>query len=135
VFEQTSVKSLGFSATESSRPVTAEWLRASDGETGVISFDYLVDASGRLGLMSTKYLRNRHFNASLKNIALWGYWTGVGTYGVNTAREGAPWFETLRGTHCIVNGECVNWVNRHQTNQAGPGLFLYTTEQLPLASL
>ncbi|KAG2137224.1 hypothetical protein BD769DRAFT_1638137 [Suillus cothurnatus] len=96
VFEQTSVKSLGFSATESSRPVTAEWLRASDGETGVISFDYLVDASGRLGLMSTKYLRNRHFNASLKNIALWGYWTGVGTYGVNTPREGAPWFETLR---------------------------------------
>lgn len=96
VFEQTSVKSFGFSAPESSRPVTAEWLRAADGETGVISFDYLVDASGRLGLMSTKYLRNRHFNASLKNIALWGYWTGVGTYGVGTLREGAPWFETLR---------------------------------------
>ncbi|KAG1817947.1 uncharacterized protein BJ212DRAFT_1568202 [Suillus subaureus] len=96
VFEQTSVKSFGFSATESSRPVTAEWLRAADGETGVISFDYLVDASGRSGLMSTKYLRNRHFNASLKNIALWGYWTGVGTYGTNTSREGAPWFEALR---------------------------------------
>ncbi|KAG1781899.1 hypothetical protein EV702DRAFT_1192568 [Suillus placidus] len=96
VFEQTSVKFLRFSATESSRPVTAEWLRAADGETGVISFDYLVDASGRSGLMSTKYLRNRHFNASLKNIALWGYWTGVDTYGMNTPREGAPWFETLR---------------------------------------
>ncbi|KAG1860798.1 hypothetical protein F4604DRAFT_1789862 [Suillus subluteus] len=96
VFQQTSVKSFGFSATESARPVTAEWLRAADGETGVISFDYLVDASGRSGLMSTKYLRNRHFNASLKNIALWGYWTGVGTYGVNTPREGAPWFETLK---------------------------------------
>lgn len=105
VFEQTSVKSFGFSATESSRPVTAEWLRAADGETGVISFDYLVDASGRSGLMSTKYLRNRHFNASLKNIALWGYWTGVGTYGTNTSREGAPWFEALRGTRRVVNGE------------------------------
>ncbi|KAG1764906.1 hypothetical protein EDD22DRAFT_1042432 [Suillus occidentalis] len=96
VFEQTSVKSFRFSATESSRPVTAEWLRAADGQTGVVSFDYLVDASGRSGLMSTKYLRNRHFNTSLKNIALWGYWTGVGSYGVNTPREGAPWFETLR---------------------------------------
>ncbi|KAG1865902.1 hypothetical protein DFJ58DRAFT_863667 [Suillus subalutaceus] len=90
VFEQTSVKAFRFSVTESSRPVTAEWLRAADGETGVISFDYLVDASGRSGLMSTKYLRNRHFNASLKNIALWGYWTGVNTYGMNTPREGAP---------------------------------------------
>ncbi|KAG1824034.1 hypothetical protein EV424DRAFT_1527459 [Suillus variegatus] len=96
VFEQTSVKSFRFSPTESSRPVAAEWLRAADGKTGVISFDYLVDASGRSGLMSTKYLRNRHFNASLKNIALWGYWVGVNTYGTNTQREGAPWFETLR---------------------------------------
>jgi hypothetical protein len=105
VFEQTSVKSFRFSATESSRPVAAEWLRAADGQTGVISFDYLVDASGRTGLMSTKYLRNRHFNASLKNIALWGYWTGVGAYGMNSPREGAPWFEALRGTHRVVNGE------------------------------
>ncbi|KAG2366743.1 hypothetical protein BDR07DRAFT_1449238 [Suillus spraguei] len=96
VFEQTSVKSLRFSATEPSRPVAAEWLRSVDGETGEISFDYLVDASGRVGLMSTKHLRNRHVNASLKNIALWGYWTGAGSYGLNTPREGAPWFETLR---------------------------------------
>ncbi|KAG2369306.1 hypothetical protein BDR07DRAFT_1389269 [Suillus spraguei] len=95
VFEQTSVKSLRFSTTESSRPVAAEWLRSADGETGEISFDYLVDASGRAGLMSTKHLRNRHVNASLKNIALWGYWTGAGSYGLNTTREGAPWFETL----------------------------------------
>ncbi|KAG1742569.1 hypothetical protein EDB19DRAFT_622764 [Suillus lakei] len=95
VFERTSVKSFCFSATEPSRPVTAEWLCAADGETGVISFDYLVDASGRSGLISTKYLHNRHYNASLKNIALWGYWTEVNTYGMNTPREGAPWFETL----------------------------------------
>jgi len=98
VFERTKVKSFRFSATDSSRPVAAEWLSITDGEAGVISFDYLVDASGRSGLMSTKYLHNRHFNASLKNIALWGYWAGVGTYGMNTPREGAPWFETLTGT-------------------------------------
>ncbi|KAG2153327.1 hypothetical protein DEU56DRAFT_774567 [Suillus clintonianus] len=95
VFERTRVNTFRFSAAEPSRPVTAEWLCAADGETGVISFDYLVDASGRSGLMSTKYLHNRHLNASLKNIALWGYWAGVDTYGMNTPREGAPWFETL----------------------------------------
>ncbi|KAG2064894.1 FAD/NAD(P)-binding domain-containing protein [Suillus decipiens] len=84
-----------FEQTSSSRPVAAEWLRSADGEAGEITFDYLVDASGRAGLMSTKHLRNRHFNASLKNVALWGYWKGAGSYGLNTTREGAPWFETL----------------------------------------
>jgi len=100
VFERTRVGSFRFSATDPSRPVAAEWFCAADGETtGVISFDYLVDASGRSGLMSTKYLHNRHFNASLKNIALWGYWIEVSKYGMtHTPREGAPWFEALTGT-------------------------------------
>jgi hypothetical protein len=65
--------------------------------TGTTTFDYLVDATGRAGLISTNYLKNRHFNASLKNIAIWGYWKDVGTYGVGTEREGAPWFEALTG--------------------------------------
>lgn len=65
--------------------------------TGTTSFDYLVDATGRAGIMSLKYLNNRHFNASLKNTAIWGYWRGVETYGKGTAREGAPWFEALTG--------------------------------------
>jgi len=102
VFERTRVKSLLFSATDPSRPVAAEWCSATDGETGSISFDYLVDASGRSGLMSTKYLHNRHFKASLKNIALWSYWVGVSKYGMDTPREGAPWFEALTGTSSLL---------------------------------
>ncbi|TFK23672.1 FAD binding domain-containing protein [Coprinopsis marcescibilis] len=62
---------------------------------GKTSFTHVIDATGRAGLLSTRYLKNRHFNASLKNIALWGYWSGVGKYGENTDREGAPWFEAL----------------------------------------
>ncbi|KAK0486022.1 FAD binding domain-containing protein [Armillaria novae-zelandiae] len=63
--------------------------------SGTTTFKYLIDASGRAGVMSTKYLKNRHFNRSLKNIAVWGYWKGVGTYGVGTKKEGSPWFEAL----------------------------------------
>ncbi|KAG5645434.1 hypothetical protein DXG03_006258 [Asterophora parasitica] len=63
--------------------------------TGTTTFDYLIDATGRAGIMSTKYLKNRHLNASLKNIAVWGYWTNTGVYGVDTPRQGAPWFEAL----------------------------------------
>lgn len=65
--------------------------------TGTTSFDYLIDATGRAGIMSTKYLKNRHFNVSLKNVAIWGYWVDVGSYGVGTKRQGAPWFEALIG--------------------------------------
>lgn len=76
------------------RPVSATWSR-KDGTSGQINFDYLVDASGRAGLLSTKYLKNRKSNQGLKNIANWGYWKGAGKYGEGTAREGVPYFEAL----------------------------------------
>ena len=80
-------------------PNAAEW-QSKAGEQGTIEFDYLIDASGREGIMSTKYLKNRMFTQSLKNIASWGYWSGGATYSVGTPREGAPFFEALTGS-CI----------------------------------
>lgn len=78
------------------RPVSASWSR-KDGSSGQIKFDYLVDASGRAGLVSTKYLKNRKNNQGLKNIANWGYWQGSGEYGMDTPRQGQPLFEALSG--------------------------------------
>ncbi|MGW3199707.1 NAD(P)/FAD-dependent oxidoreductase [Streptomyces sp. NPDC001118] len=60
------------------RPVAAGWVAAGDRSvTGKIGFDFLVDASGRGGLMATKYLKNRHYQEAFKNIAVWSYWRGV----------------------------------------------------------
>jgi hypothetical protein len=42
-----------------------------------IKFEYLIDASGRNGIKSNKYLKNRSFNEGLKNIANWTYWKGA----------------------------------------------------------
>ncbi|KAL0568625.1 hypothetical protein V5O48_013361 [Marasmius crinis-equi] len=120
VYEQTKVTSISFSPDDPSRPTSVSWthtpppspisppasptlnlkeLPSSGNETtpieGTTTFGYLIDASGRAGLMSTTYLKNRHFNASLKNVAIWGYWHDVETYGVGTTRQGAPWFEAL----------------------------------------
>lgn len=96
VFEGTKVLSLTFDGEpSSSRPRSAEWQR-KDGSSGTISFDYLIDASGRIGLMSTKYLRNRTYNKSLKNIATWGYWSNCGVYEEGTARADVPYFEALQ---------------------------------------
>lgn len=85
----------------SDRPISATWVDG-DGNTGIVSFDFLVDASGRRGLMSTKYLKNRNFNQSLKNLAMWGYWTGTGSYQPGTSRAGSPFFEALTGISSIT---------------------------------
>ena len=78
------------------RPVSATWSR-KDGSSGEIKFDYLVDASGRAGIVSTKYMKNRSFNQDLKNVASWGYWKGAINYEVGTPKEGQPFFEALPG--------------------------------------
>ena len=60
------------------RPRRASWReRGGEGRSGEIAFDYLVDASGRAGLMATRYLRNRRFNKAFQSVAAWGYWKNV----------------------------------------------------------
>ncbi|KAF7168573.1 hypothetical protein CNMCM5623_001555 [Aspergillus felis] len=77
------------------RPVCATWASKGTGTSGTVKFEYLVDATGRAGLVSTKYMKNRRYNEGLKNVASWGYWKGAGSYGVGTPREGDPYFEAI----------------------------------------
>ncbi|OGE53726.1 hypothetical protein PENARI_c007G03087 [Penicillium arizonense] len=114
IFDGTKVTGIEFEASSEDvvdpanpnpgKPVSATWSR-KDGSTGTVKFDYLIDASGRAGLVSTKYLKNRRYNQGLKNVASWAYWTGGGTYGVGTHKVGAPgwvWFIPLHnGTHSV----------------------------------
>jgi flavin-dependent dehydrogenase len=78
------------------RAKSASWTSKS-GVSGIVNFDYLVDASGRQGLLSTKYMKNRKMNTDelLQSVATWGYWTNGGIYGKRTEREGYPYFESL----------------------------------------
>jgi flavine halogenase len=78
------------------RLVRAAWSR-KNGEQWEISFDYVVDASGRNGLICTKYLKTRRFNAGLKNIANWAYWKGYRKFNAGEDREDSPFFEALQG--------------------------------------
>ncbi|KAJ7447907.1 hypothetical protein B0H11DRAFT_2056992 [Mycena galericulata] len=94
VFDEHKVTSLRFSAEDSDRPIAAEWSHKA-GNKGVIKFDYLIDASGRYGVLSDKYHKDRKMTQSLKNFAIWGYWKGNYKYGQGTDREGAPFLEGL----------------------------------------
>src|SRR5438034_8163551 len=58
VFEGIEVQSLSF---DGDRPRSATWASVAEKqETGEISFDFLVDASGRAGIMAMHYLKSRH---------------------------------------------------------------------------
>ncbi|KXG50018.1 Tryptophan halogenase [Penicillium griseofulvum] len=106
-FENVSLKSVNFESYENDmftsqhklanpgRPVSAEW-KTKDGCSGTISFDYLVDATGRVGILSTKYLKNRKFNESFRNIAMWGYFKGNIPPSPGTDRENQPISEGMR---------------------------------------
>ena len=99
VFNGTKVNELEFTPCENKefptdpkvantgRPVSATWSR-KDGSSGKINFDYIIDASGRAGLISTKYLKNRTLNEGLTSIANWAYWKGAAPYSEgNTTAE------------------------------------------------
>ncbi|KAI9039370.1 uncharacterized protein KD926_009513 [Aspergillus affinis] len=97
VFDGVRVKDIEFVPHASSplgKPVSASWSR-NDGSSENIRFKYLLDASGRAGIISTKYMKNRHFNQGLKNQAVWGYWEGASIYGEGTKGEGDPLFEAI----------------------------------------
>lgn len=79
------------------RPISATYMFKDTKELGEISFDYIVDASGRVGLLSTKYMKNRRYNQGLKNVANWSYWEGCDAYAAGTPRENSPFFEALQG--------------------------------------
>ncbi|KAL8842375.1 MAG: hypothetical protein Q9176_002764 [Flavoplaca citrina] len=111
-FDQTKVESLEFEPTTEAwnndlpnpgRPVSAKWSR-KDGSSGVIKFDDLIDASGRVGVVTTKYLKNRKYNQGLKNIATWGYFKNTSYYGIGTHKEGDPYFEALQATTPDASG-------------------------------
>ncbi|MCI0519455.1 MAG: tryptophan 7-halogenase [Chloroflexi bacterium] len=80
VFEGVEVRGIGF---DGERPVSAQWLvKHSDngrsGKQGEIRFEYLIDASGRNGVMANHYLKNRRYHKMFQNIAVWGYWQDAG---------------------------------------------------------
>lgn len=109
-FDATKVDSLAFEPyphdgfTDEARlanpgqPVSANWSR-KDGSTGTIKFEYIIDASGRTGLISTKYIKNRRFNERLKNIANWTYWKGAKRFNMGENNENSPFFEAIQGMY------------------------------------
>lgn len=103
VIEGAEVKRLRF---DDARPRTAVWQpTGQDSQPHETSFDFLIDASGRAGLMTTRYQHTRHYHEAFKNIAIWGYWEGAkklpigpeGAVAICSVPHGWYWGIPLRG--------------------------------------
>jgi flavin-dependent dehydrogenase len=116
VYEGYEVRSLVF---DGDRPRSALWSRVKTDrqtevngtndhgngavESGEISFDYLIDATGRAGLMATRYLRNRHYHEAFQNVGVWAYYRGaipkpdapIGALVIGAIPEGWIWSAPL----------------------------------------
>jgi flavin-dependent dehydrogenase len=62
---------------EGDRAVAAEWTRAGDDTVHTVRFRFVIDASGRNGVLSRQHFGNRREHDVFQNIAVWGYWTGA----------------------------------------------------------
>lgn len=104
------------------RPVSATYTRKSDGNKGSIDFQYVVDASGRAGIVNTKYRKDRRYSKPLKNAAHWSYWSGTKRYASGTDRETSPLFEALHGLSPFLCIGFSPWINLRLADESGgPG--------------
>lgn len=72
VFEGVEVRKISF---ENERPRSVNWVSKTEaGVSGELSFDFVVDASGRSSVMMTRYLQNRQYHQDFQNLGIWGYW-------------------------------------------------------------
>jgi len=75
VVEGASVKRIVF---DGDRPVAAEWTLDTDPlNTRTVRFDYLIDASGRSGILAQQHFKSREQHKIFQNVAVWAYWEGA----------------------------------------------------------
>lgn len=76
------------------RAVAATYGTPRGPADGRIDFDYLVDATGRAGLLASRQLRIRRTHDAYRNIAVWGYWRGARPF--DRGPEGAVVIQSTR---------------------------------------
>jgi flavin-dependent dehydrogenase len=101
VFEGRRVTEVHF---DGDRPAALRWQDEESGAQGELEFDYLIDASGRAGVLANRHLGGRTVNETFRNVAVWGYWTGAtelphapeGATVVSSVEDGWVWMIPLR---------------------------------------
>ncbi|RKT57424.1 NAD(P)/FAD-dependent oxidoreductase [Saccharothrix australiensis] len=75
VVEGATVKRVVFD--DDGRPTAVEWVGRDSDTVHTERFDYLIDASGRAGVLANQHFKIRQSHEVFQNIAIWGYWRGA----------------------------------------------------------
>ena len=96
VVQEATVKKVVF---DGDRPKAVEWVRDDEPDRlRSTALDFLIDASGRAGVLSAQHFRNRQPHEIFRNVAIWGYWQGGGTLpntpegGINVISASDGWY-------------------------------------------
>lgn len=95
---------------EGGRPVAVRCVPDDGDAYEIDDFDFLVDASGRYGLLSSHHFGDRESLVNLRNVAIWGYWEGAellpdtpsGGINIISSPEGWYWVIPLAGGRTSV---------------------------------
>lgn len=102
VVQNATVKRVVF---DGDRPVAVEWELGDDpGRRHTTRCEFLVDASGRAGVLTARHFRDRTPHEAFRNVAIWGYWDGEdllpgtpqGGSNIISSPEGWYWVIPLR---------------------------------------
>jgi len=74
VIQEANVKQIIF---EDGRAIAAEWTSKNSNQINSVSFNTVIDASGRRGVLSHQYFNMRQQHDIFQNVAIWSYWTGA----------------------------------------------------------
>jgi flavin-dependent dehydrogenase len=107
VIEGATVKGVEF---RGDRPVRASWVKQGDSAVHQTEFDFLVDASGRAGVLSRQHFDMRRPHEVFQNVAVWSYWEGArplpggpeGAINVISDPDGWFWHIPLTGNRYSV---------------------------------
>lgn len=94
VIEQAAVQDVEF---DGERPVAVLW-KGQDGVQRRLAYDWVIDASGRAGVLAVQKLRDREHHKVFQNVAAWGYWKGGKTLpgtppgGLNSISSAEGWY-------------------------------------------
>ncbi|GAB7042971.1 MULTISPECIES: NAD(P)/FAD-dependent oxidoreductase [Catenuloplanes] len=138
VIEGAEVKRVLF---DGDRAVGAEWAEPRTGERRTGTFDFVVDASGRAGLIPARHFKHRRANETFKNVAIWGYWDGgallpsspQGGINVIGAPDGWYWVIPLRDNRFSVGFVChqTRFLERRKDHESLEAMLAALVEESP----
>lgn len=118
-------RSVGF---DGGRPTSVVCRPTGGADFVVDDFDFLVDATGRHGLLSARQFGDRRPLANLRNVAVWGYWSGArvlpdtptGGIDIISSDEGWYWVIPLAGGRTSIGYVTTKDAFARQRGDASP---------------